>query len=206
MTTVNSQSGPSAATRSRIVEAALGTLKRDGFSGASARAIARTGDFNQALIFYHFGSVKNLLLTALDHTSAARMEQYQRAVADADTLEDLVAVAGQIYREDVEAGHITVLSEMIAGCLSHPELRPEVLARMEPWIDFCEEVITRVVRDSDIGRFLPIRDLAYAIASFYLGVNLLTHLDGDRARVESLFGAAARLAPVLSPMFGSRSE
>jgi AcrR family transcriptional regulator len=202
MTPTSSASQPSAATRQRIVQAALKTLKSEGFAGASARAIARMGSFNQALIFYHFGSVNNLLLAALEHTSAERMKRYRRAVADAASLEELAIVAGRIYKEDIEAGHITVLSEIIAGSLSHPELRPEVIARMEPWIDFCEDAITRVLRDSDIGQFLPTRDLAYAITSFYLGVNLLTHLDDDRARVESLFEAAARLAPVLSPILG----
>ena len=54
----------------RIVEAAIETLKTEGFAGASARAIARTGGFNQALVFYHFGSVNELL-----HRGARRDER-----------------------------------------------------------------------------------------------------------------------------------
>src|SRR5438874_2502405 len=53
-------------TKNRIVEAALAVLKRQGYAGASARSIAAEGRFNQALIFYHFGSVRNLLLAADD--------------------------------------------------------------------------------------------------------------------------------------------
>src|SRR5207249_1839872 len=48
--------GGGRATRAQFVEATIETLKREGFAGASARAIARTGGFNQSLIFYHFGS------------------------------------------------------------------------------------------------------------------------------------------------------
>lgn len=40
-------------TREKIMHAAYETLKKEGIKNTSARAIAREGDFNQALIFYH---------------------------------------------------------------------------------------------------------------------------------------------------------
>src|SRR6187200_374658 len=107
-------------TRDRIVEATLAVLKRQGYAGASARAIAAEGGFNQALIFYHFGSVRNALLAALDRTSAERMAAYRSAAADATDIPALVAVAGAIYRDDLAAGHITVLAELIAGASADP--------------------------------------------------------------------------------------
>ena len=66
-------------TKATIVEAALETLKTRGFAGTSAREIAKIGNFNQALIFYHFGSVQNVLLAALDLVSARRMSAYRPA-------------------------------------------------------------------------------------------------------------------------------
>jgi hypothetical protein len=47
---------------------------------------------------------------------------------------------------------------------------------------------------------LPAREIGYAILCFYLGVNLMTQLDDDNSRVESLFELAGRLAPLVSPM------
>src|SRR5687767_195095 len=96
------------ATKERIVEAALKTLKEKGFAGASSRAIARAGDFNQALIYYHFGNVDALLLAALDKTSAERLERYRQEVEKADTAEQLAEVAARVYKEDRESGHMTV--------------------------------------------------------------------------------------------------
>src|SRR3712207_4123161 len=64
-------------TRARIVEAALQTIREEGVVGTSARAIARAGGFNQALIFYHFGSVQDVLLAAVERISEARMARYQ---------------------------------------------------------------------------------------------------------------------------------
>lgn len=113
-------------TQQRIVDAALETLKHEGYTGASARAIADRGGFNQALIFYHFGSVDRLLLAALDATSAARMERYRGSVEGSRSLEELIGVARRNYRENLESGHMTVVAEIVAGSVGDPKLRPEI--------------------------------------------------------------------------------
>src|SRR5437764_14876809 len=101
---------PGQATRKRIVEAAIETLKAEGFAGTSARAVARTGGFNQALVFYHFGSMTELLLAALDETAARRMTRYREALAEVNDLPRLLELAGRIYQEDLDAGHMSVLA------------------------------------------------------------------------------------------------
>ncbi|MDP8929025.1 MAG: TetR/AcrR family transcriptional regulator [Actinomycetota bacterium] len=193
--------GRSAAVRDQIVRAAVETLKKEGFAGASARAIARTGGFNQALIFYHFGSVKDLLLAALDATSEQRMTTYQKAVGQAASLEEMIGVARRIYAQDLASGHIRVLSEMVAGGLSDPDLGAEVAARLEPWIDFAQAGLARVLSGTPLEALMPpVRDLAFAVVAFYLGADLLTELEGDRSRVERLFATASGLAPMVAPL------
>jgi AcrR family transcriptional regulator len=186
------------ATRERIVEAALKTLKDKGFAGATSRAIARAGDFNQALIYYHFGSVDDLLLAALDKTSAERLERYRAEVDKAETPEQLAEVAARVYREDRDRGHMTVVSQMIAGSVARPELAPEMLARMEPWIELCEDALKKALAQTPAAEAVPFRDLAYAVVTFYLGLNLLTHLDEDRERTEALVARLQVLAPLLA--------
>jgi AcrR family transcriptional regulator len=185
-------------TRKRIVDAALKTLQKEGFAGATSRAIARAGGFNQALIFYHFGSLDGLLLAALDQTSEERLARYRDAVANAETAEDLAEVAASIYAEDRDRGHMTVVSQMVAGSVARPELAKEVVARMEPWIELCEEALRKGLASSPAAEVVPARDLAYAIVTFYLGLNLLTHLDEDRERTEALVKRLQSLAPLLS--------
>src|SRR5512133_1763280 len=173
-------------TRQRIVDAALETLKKEGFAGATSRAIAREGGFNQALIFYHFGSLDGLLLAALDHTSAERLQRYREAVEQADTAEELADVAASVYAEDRDRGHMTVVSQMVAGSVARPELAREVVARMEPWIELCEDALRKALATTPAAEVVPLRDLAYAVVTFYLGLNLLTHLDQDRERTEAV--------------------
>lgn len=189
-------------TRKRIVEAALATLKAEGYAGTSARAIARAGAFNQALVFYYFGSVNDLLLAALDATSDQRMARYQAAVDGVETLPELFRVADDVYREDLANGHITVLAEL----LSVPELRGAIAARVEPWATFTEDAIARILGDSPVAGIVPPADLAYGIVALYLGIELLTHLDGDAGRAESLFAAGSRVAGMLAAFLGTEAR
>ncbi len=185
-------------TKDRIVEAAIATLKAHGYARASARTIAAEGGFNQALIFYHFGSVRNALLAALDRTSAERMEAYRTAAAEAADMPALVAVATRIYHEDLASGHIKILAELIAGASSDPALGPEIVARIAPWIAFAKEEIERVFEGTPLANLLPADDLAYAIVAQFLGLELLTHLDGSTERAERLFQLSTALATIAS--------
>jgi AcrR family transcriptional regulator len=191
------------ATRERLVRAALKTLTQEGFFGTTARAIARTGKVNQALIFYHFGSVDHLLLAALDATSQDRLERYRKGLAEISRLTDLVEAMARLYREDVLSGHITAVQEMVAGGSSVPALRQEVLARMEPWVAFAREVITRVTTGTVVEKLVPIDDLAFSAVALYFGIETITNLGGDRSRVETLFEAGRRFAPIADALLQS---
>jgi AcrR family transcriptional regulator len=184
-------------TRRRIAEATLEAVRTEGFAGATSRVIARIGGFNQALIFYHYGSLENVLLAALDLTSEQRLARYRAALDGAGTLDELFEVARKIYREDTESGHVAVISQLVAGSLARPELAEGVIARTEPWIEFCEDAIRKAVAGSPLEKLLPIPELAYGLVSYYLGANLLTHLGGAE-RTEALFAELEKLAPFLS--------
>jgi AcrR family transcriptional regulator len=190
-------------TREQIVRAAIETLKREGFAGTSARAIAATGGFNQALVFYHFGTVNELLLAALDRTSEERMARYREVVEGAASLGELVDAALRIYREDLESGHIKVLAEVIAGSSSVPGLGEQIVARMEPWVRFTEDTFRRVLVSSPFEGLIPPEQLARATVALYLGLEIITHLDGDRTHATQLFETAGRLATLVAPIFKS---
>ncbi|GAA0933196.1 TetR/AcrR family transcriptional regulator [Nonomuraea longicatena] len=182
-------------TRDRLIEAAARTLREEGYAGTSARVIAKAAGVNSALVFYHFGGVDPLLLAALDRSSAERMAAYRGPVEAARSLEDLVATATEIYRADLEGGHITLVSEMVGASIARPELRAEIVKRTDPWIDFVEQALVRVIGGSPLAKLLPPRELAYAAVTFYLGANLFSHLDADNSRTEAMFALAERVAP-----------
>jgi AcrR family transcriptional regulator len=192
-------------TKDKIIEAALKTLKEDGFAGTSARSIAKRGEFNQALIFYHFGTLSDLLLAALDRTSEVRMERYRDSMKDIRTVEDAVRVATDLYREDLASGHITVISEMIAGSLERPDLGPQVVERMRPWIAMTTEAVESMLGSLGATGIAPPATIAYAIVALFLGINLLSHLEKDDTMAEALFDAGAKLARLLGQLGAATS-
>lgn len=191
-----------AETRRRIVAAALDTLREEGFAGTSARAIATRAGVSQAAVFYHFGRVEDLLLAALDETAARRMERYEAAVDGASTLPGLLEVAAEVYREDLASGHLAVLAEMVGGASSSPDLGAAIAQKIEPWVRFTEQAVGRVLEGSPLAVAMPVADVAFAIVALYLGMEMLTHLDGDTARAESLFSSAQQLGGLLAPLLG----
>jgi AcrR family transcriptional regulator len=184
-------------TRGRILEATLETLKTRGYAGASTRAIASVGGFNPALIFYYFGTLNDLLLAALEHSSDERLQRYREAVDEADSLGELTSVLGRIYREDVESGHIRVVSELVAGSVAQPELGPRVVELMEPWLELAEAAVERALAGSPVLELATPRRLAYAAITFYLGANLVSYLAPEHEDLAGLLDDAARIAPLV---------
>jgi AcrR family transcriptional regulator len=196
-------------TKLEIAEAALETLKANGFAGASARAIAHVGAFNQALIFYHFGSVQNALLAALDLISERRLADYGPAFEEARTPSELARLARAIYDEDLERGYITALGEMVSGGVSDPLLGAEVAARIEPWIGMVERKLEELLAGSPLAALASPKDLAFGIVSLYFGVDMLSHMERDNSRAESLLDLATRLAVLAEaalPQFSQGSQ
>jgi len=184
-------------TRAALVEAAIAALRENGFAGASAREIAQRSGCNQALIFYHFGTVSQLHLAALDAVSAARDARYRAMVDESHSLGDLVRAARSVFDEDLDQGHVTVLVEMIAAAQFNPELRPEVAARIRPWRDFAADSVKDALAGSPAARLLPPGELAHAVVAMYLGLEMLANLEGERAPALALFDRAGKIASLL---------
>ena len=191
-------------TKARIIAATRQTLREEGVMGASARAIARRGDFNQALIFYHFGSLNDLFLAVLDSLSAERTDRYGDRLEGVDSLADIVEIAGQLHLEDLEDGHITILAQLLASVATEPDLRVPLRDRFRPWGDTVELALTNALRDSPYVSLVPTADLAYLIVSVFIGLELMLSLEDDAAaRDKQLFATLTALARILEAMLAT---
>jgi AcrR family transcriptional regulator len=197
MSAAGSRQPQAADTRAALINGALATLQEAGFAGASARQIARGAGCNQALIFYHFGSVHDSLIAALEQISAQRMAAYRTLLDHQGTLADLADAAKVIFTEDLDAGHVTVLTEMISGAQSTPDLGPRVSACLSPWREVTESLARSVIARLPIAPPLPPEHIAHGIMAGILGLELLASLDGDRTRGLELFDHARLLASLL---------
>ena len=184
-------------TRAALTEAAIAVLRESGFAGASARRIAQRAGCNQALVFYHFGSVNELLIAALEEVSARRMAAYRDLLDRSGTLAELIAGARAVFEADLDAGHVTVLTEMISGAQSVPGLGERVATVLSPWRDFAAEAVRGVLAASPVAQLLPAEEAAHAVVAGLLGLEMLANLDGDRAAALALFDRARAVADVL---------
>jgi AcrR family transcriptional regulator len=187
----------SADTRTALVAGAVAALREVGFARASAREIARRAGCNQALVFYHFGSVTDLLLAALDDVSARRMTAYRGLLDQSGSLTELVESARAIFREDLAAGHVSVLVEMITGAQSVDGLGAQVAARLAPWRELAETAVRQSLATSPVAALLPAREVAHGVVAGFLGLELLANLDGDPGAALALFDRALLVAGLL---------
>lgn len=188
----------SAATRAALVRAAIETLREAGFAGCSAREVAQRAGCNQALVFYHFGSVSDLLLAAMDDVSERRMAAYRPLIEDrGGSLAGLAAAAREIFAEDLAAGHVKVLVELIAGAASIPGMAEQVAARLAPWRELTEAAVRGAVGRSPLAPLAPVRELAHGIVAGFLGLEMLAELDGSPESALALFDQFAALATLV---------
>ncbi len=181
-------------TRAKIVDATIATLKTEGIVGASARAIARNGEFNQALIYYHFGSLDDVLVAALARMGAERIALYEDRLADVTTFPELALVGAELHKQDTAAGNITVLTQILAGAVSAPAMGPLFYEQFKPWTELVERSIRKVLEGGPFEEAFPVEDLAIAVTALFLGIELLTSLDPDKQREDSLFRTIGLIA------------
>jgi AcrR family transcriptional regulator len=194
----------SADVRAALVTAAIDALRETGYAGASAREIAGRAGCSQALVFYHFGSVNDLLLAALDEVSARRMAAYRGLLTDATSASALAASGREILTADLDAGYVRVLVEMITASHSLPGLGDQVAERLQPWRELTEQVVRRALGRSPAARLLPPAEAARALVAGFLGLELLASLDGDRSAALAVLDRAGSIARLLDVLAGPR--
>ncbi len=183
-------------TRQALVSAAVHVLRHEGFAAATARAIAARAGCNQALVFYHFGSVMDLLLAALDAVSEERRRRYGELLAGVHDPAELVELAARVFEEDLDSGDAALLAEMVAGVSSTPGLGAEVKARVMPWTEFAAGAVRSAVAGSPLAAVVDPDEAAYLVVALYVGLEMLSHLDGDRSAARAVFERARMLAPL----------
>lgn len=183
-------------TRGRVLDAALSCLVLNGFGGTTARAIAQTGGFAPGVIYYHFTDLDDLLVATLAHTCEARVQRYRAELSAVDRAGRAVEVLRVLYDEDTEVGHIAAVQEIYAGARRGSRLAAQLALETRRWEELAEDLLTTLLRGKPLASVVRVPVVASAAVAFYLGMETLTHLDGDRSRPKALFDQAARIATV----------
>lgn len=175
-------------TRVKLLDGALRTLTEQGIAKTSARSIAAAAGVNQALVFYHFGSVDDLLAEACRYGTEQRVSRYRERLAGIGSLSELLAFGREMHEEEREAGHVAVLGQLLAGAQTQPRLAAATGAGLALWIAEIEQVLTRVLSASPLGEFVDPVGLARAVGASFVGMELYEGVDavGAERALDSL--------------------
>lgn len=125
------------------------------------------------------------------------MAAYRELLEHTATLAELTESARTVFEQDLDAGHVTVLVEMISGAQAVPGMGDRIAACLAPWRRFAEDAVREVLAASPVARLLPSDEVAHAVVAGILGLEMLAHLDGDRASALALFDRARALGDLL---------
>ena len=186
-------------TKQLILDSALETVRREGLVGTSARAIAKTGDFNQALVFYHFGSVEELLLAALERAQQRRIARVGDELKAVKDLAGLVEVGTKLHGgpDDPDS---SALAAIVAGWSASSDVGARVLQTLQPWNEMVEAAIARALEKSPFKSFVAADDAAYLVSALFLGIEMLTRLDPSDTKADEIFASLSDLANTAQPL------
>ena len=178
----------SADTRRKLMDGAIETLRVRGIAGTSARAIAAASGVNQALIFYHFGSVEDLVDVACREATAARVALYRSQLAGAESLRDLLQIGREIRDAERGAGNVMALAQVLAGAQQDERLAATARATLGMWITEIETTLNRLTANTPIADIADPAGLAQGVAASFIGIVLYegVHPAGASAALDTL--------------------
>lgn len=169
-------------TRQRLIEGAIETIRTHGLAGTSARSIATTAGVNQALVFYHFGSVHDLLQAACLAATQARVASFAERLDQITDLRQLLALGRALHAEERAQGNVMVLAQMLAGAQADPRIAEATAAALQLWIIPIKHALTRVLADSPVAELIDTEGLACAVSAGFVGLELYEGVDSDGAQ------------------------
>lgn len=162
------------AVRRRLIDATIQVLARDGFAHASARAIATEAGGVNGLIFYHFGSMDQLLAATARALTERGLARVREGLGGDRAHQEWPQRLGEVIRAEAERDDGRAVMELLVGCRSSPLLAEEVRAAINQAMAFAAQEVERVVGSSPLARLVPPVLLADLAAAAFLGLEILT--------------------------------
>ncbi|MDM7854896.1 TetR family transcriptional regulator [Cellulomonas alba] len=191
-------------TRDKLLAAAADALAAEGVSAISGRSIAARAGVNQALVFYHFESVADLLAAAVRWSVDESVADYRRRLADVSTLSELLALGDTLQAVERDRGNVAQMAQVMAGAQQEPRLAEAARYAIDAWAAEVEAVIARVLETSPLGGLLDAAGAARAVTAAFIGLQLYEGVDpaGARSATDALrvLGVVAETVDGLGPV------
>jgi AcrR family transcriptional regulator len=180
-------------TRQRLIDGAIESIRQHGIAGTSARTIASAAGANQALVFYHFGSVHELLEEACLAATRARVQPFVIQLDRVTSMRQLLDLGRQLHAEERSLGNVTVLAQLLAGAQADPRLAAATASALHLWIEPIEHALDRLLAGSALAGSIDTAGLARAVCAGFIGLELFEGVEpaGANSALEALDRLAA---------------
>lgn len=184
----------------RIIDATIETLQAEGMVGTTARAIARAGGFNQALIYYHFDSLDGLFFAVVEHFNQRRLDRFGPKLEQVSTFGELIDIAIALQSGEPAPAENGAVALVVAGWSGSSDHGPRVLEALRPWDNAVGDALRRITSSSGIAQTVPIGAVAHGVSALFLGLELLDRLDPDDGATNEVYEALAQLGTLATRM------
>ena len=177
--------------KSRLIEATVRVLARDGFAHASARAIATEAGGVNGLIFYHFGSMDHLLAATARALTERGIARVRDGLGADRASAEWPARLGAGIRSEAAGDEGRAVMELLVGSRTSEVLAAEVRAGIDQALEFVAAQLTEVLADSPLAQLVPTTLLAEVAGAAFLGLEVMTQSgrDIDLERLATLVSA-----------------
>lgn len=191
-------------TREKLLDATAEVLAERGLTAVSARSIAAQADVNQALVFYHFGSVADLVEESLRRSADLAVGTYRNRFDDVTSFTELLELGREVHRAERERGNVARMAQVMAGAQGDETLARAARYAIDLLTRQLENVLNRLLSKSPLRDLVEPADLARAVAAAYIGLELYEGVDADGAdsalRVLASLGGLIELVDGLGPV------
>jgi AcrR family transcriptional regulator len=152
----------------RIVEAMRASVAARGFAASTFDQVARAAGVSRGLLHYYFGTKERLLVEAVRRECDLRHEQIDRAVAGANSADEVLAALVQAFEEFLGEGPSPAV--MFYEVLTLAQRNEEIAAQLADLGRRMRGHIAEALRDKARAGVLELRADADTAASFVLAL------------------------------------
>ena len=168
-------------TRGKLVTATQEAVASVGIAHLSARTVAARAGVNQALVFYHFGTVSEMVEAATRALADETMDYYRERFASVDSLTALLGLGEEVHARERGTGNVAVMAQLMAGAQQDEALARAARYAMDLWREEVELVVRRVLEPSALVDVVEPAGLARAISAAFIGLELYEGVDPEGA-------------------------
>lgn len=168
---------------SRLVDAAVRVLAREGFARTSARAVAQEAGTVNGSIFYYFGSMDGLLAATARELADRGIARIREGLGGDAAHVEWPRRLGAVVRAEAQGEDGLAVMELFVGARTSPALATEVRAAIERAIEYATSELEIVLGTSPLTQLVPVPLAAELAAAAFLGIEVLAQ-NGHEIDVE----------------------